>query len=180
MSALTIYDELVNQIIYTESPEEISQQLQQAGVLFSRWPAKHAIDDTMQNEEILTIYQTEITKFITEGGYLSVDAVSIRSDHPDKAAIREKFLSEHTHGEDEIRFFVRGGGLFNLHIGDKVYAVLCCKNDLLSVPAGVKHWFDLGENPELTAIRFFNNPEGWKAEYTGSDIAQKFPLLTTV
>ena len=98
-------------------------------------------------------------------------------DHPDKDAFRRKFLDEHTHGEDEVRFFVRGRGLFIMHIGERVYSMLCEKDDLISVPADTKHWFDMGPDPSFTAIRLFNNPEGWVAKFTGDDIASRFPKL---
>ncbi len=88
--------------------------------------------------------------------------------------MRQKFLAEHTHGEDEVRFFVDGHGLFSLHVAAEVYEVLCEKGDLISVPANTKHWFDMGPNPRFVAIRFFNNPDGWVAEFTGSDIADRF------
>jgi len=55
--------------------------------------------------------------------------------------------------------------------------VLCTKGDLISVPANTPHWFDMGPNPNFTAIRLFNNPEGWVANFTGSDIAQRFNRL---
>jgi len=54
---------------------------------------------------------------------------------------------------------------------------LCEKDDLISVPANTKHWFDMGPNPVFTAIRLFNNPEGWVARFTGDAIAEEFPLL---
>lgn len=177
MSTLTIYDESANKLNYTENAIEISALLEQVGILFKRWPAKYAIQAGMSNEEIMAIYKEEIDKFVAEGGYLTVDAVSMYPDHPQKQTFREKFLDEHTHSEDEIRFFVKGQGLFCLHIDDKVYMVLCCQNDLISVPAGVTHWFDMGTNPEFTALRFFNNEEGWKANFTGSDIAKRLPLM---
>ena len=75
--------------------------------------------------------------------------------------------------------FADGIGLFYLHLSDKVYALLCEKGDLISVPANTPHWFDLGAAPRLAAIRFFNNPEGWVAHYSGSDIAKRFPLLAS-
>lgn len=59
-----------------------------------------------------------------------------------------------------MRFFVEGAGLFCLHIGDEVFQVLCEKNDLISVPAHTPHWFDMGSEPNFTAIRIFDNPEG--------------------
>jgi 1,2-dihydroxy-3-keto-5-methylthiopentene dioxygenase len=85
------------------------------------------------------------------------------------------FITEHFHRDFEVRFFVDGRGLFYLHIGDKVYCVLCKKNDLISVPANTSHWFDMGSAPDFKAIRLFTTDEGWVAEFTGSDISGKFP-----
>ena len=92
-------------------------------------------------------------------------------------ALREKFLSEHTHDEDEVRFFVEGQGLFCLHINDEVLQVLCQAGDWIAVPAGTKHWFDMGSAPNFCAIRFFDNPEGWVARFSGDAIADHFPRL---
>jgi 1,2-dihydroxy-3-keto-5-methylthiopentene dioxygenase len=103
--------------------------------------------------------------------------VSLSADHPQKAELRQKFLSEHTHSEDEVRFFVAGEGLFTLHADNKVFEVLCQKGDLISVPANTPHWFDMGPNPGFIAIRLFNNPDGWVANFTGSDIAERFNRL---
>ena len=89
--------------------------------------------------------------------------------------MRRKFLDEHFHKEDEVRFFVDGSGLFTLHVDGKVYEVLCKKGDLISVPDGTTHWFDMGPEPRFVAIRFFTDPEGWVGHFTGSDIATRFP-----
>ena len=75
------------------------------------------------------------------------------------------------------QIFVKGQGLFCLHIDDKVYQVLCTRNDLISVPANTPHWFDMGPEPEFTALRFFDNVEGWVPHWTESDIAGKFDRL---
>ena len=88
--------------------------------------------------------------------------------------MREKFLFEHTHSEDEVRFFVKGQGLFCLHIGTKIYQVLCQKGDLISVPTLTPHWFDMGSDPEFTAIRLFNNTEGWVAKSTALELSFAF------
>jgi 1,2-dihydroxy-3-keto-5-methylthiopentene dioxygenase len=53
--------------------------------------------------------------------------------------------------------------------------VICEQGDLISVPDGTTHWFDMGPRPHFTAIRLFTNPEGWVANFTGSDIASRFP-----
>jgi len=111
-----------------------------------------------------------------DGGYGTVDVLRLAKGTPDTAPIRQKFLAEHAHSEDEVRFFVAGSGAFYLHLRGKVYQAICVRGDLISVPAGVTHWFDMGPDPEFTAIRWFNDQAGWVPEYTGSEIASRFPL----
>lgn len=157
--------------------EDIARELSEAGVRFEQWQANAPITAQSTQEEVIAAYQADIDRLKQEGGYMTVDVISLEENHPQKAALRAKFLDEHTHGEDEVRFFVAGRGLFNLHLGEHVYAVLCEKGDLISVPAGTKHWFDMGEHPRFTAIRLFSNPEGWVAQFTGDKIASDYPLL---
>jgi 1,2-dihydroxy-3-keto-5-methylthiopentene dioxygenase len=74
-----------------------------------------------------------------------------------------------------VRFFVEGQGLFSIHKEGRVFSVLCEKGDLIAVPDGTPHWFDMGPQPRFTAIRLFTNTEGWVARPTQSDIASRFP-----
>jgi 1,2-dihydroxy-3-keto-5-methylthiopentene dioxygenase len=179
MSHLTVYaaDDPATALVSTSDIDEISQALSDAGIRLERWKADREIADDDDSETIIAAYQAEIDRLVAEGGYQTWDVVSMHPEHPDKDAFRKKFLDEHTHSEDEVRFFVRGQGLFIMHIDDKVFSVLCEKDDLISVPANTRHWFDMGPNPEFTAIRLFNNPEGWVASFTGDDIASNFPRL---
>ncbi|HEX5793760.1 MAG TPA: acireductone dioxygenase [Rheinheimera sp.] len=179
MSRLTLFsaDNPSQPLLDSRDIALITQQLQQAGIRFERWQAHAPIDAHSSNEQILQAYASEIEKLKREHGYITVDVISLSASHPEKAALRQKFLAEHVHSEDEVRFFVRGQGLFCLHIAGKVYQVLCRQHDLISVPAGTCHWFDMGAEPEFTAIRLFNNPSGWVANFTGSNIASRFPLL---
>lgn len=179
MSYLKIFDDgqPEQSLQEVENQTEIAQALGAKGVRFEQWQASAELAPGASQENVLAAYEQDIQRLISEDGYQTVDVISLSSDHPDKAALREKFLSEHRHSEDEVRFFVGGEGLFSLHIDDKVYEVLCQQGDLISVPANTAHWFDMGPNPNFIAIRLFNNPEGWVANYTGSDIAQNFSRL---
>jgi len=161
----------------TSAPDEIKNHLAERGISFERWPAKVELSKEASSAEILAAYSPEIAATQSKGDYHVVDAIRVTPDHPDRVALREKFLAEHTHVENEVRFFVEGRGLFCLHIKDEVLQILCEQNDWISVPAGTKHWFDMGANPEFCAIRFFNNPNGWVAEFTGDQIASGYPLL---
>ncbi|MBS0569131.1 MAG: acireductone dioxygenase [Proteobacteria bacterium] len=156
---------------------DIATALRALGARFERWDASRPIEPGASQDEVIAAYRDDIERIKREGGYQAVDVVSIHPDHPDRAALRAKFLGEHTHAEDEVRFFVAGRGLFNLHIGDKVYELLCERGDLVGVPGGVQHWFDMSEAPYFVAIRIFTNPAGWVGHFTGSDIAERFPRL---
>lgn len=155
----------------------IAHELAAIGVRFERWEASKPVVPGASQDEVINAYRADIERLQREGGYKAVDVISLKPDHPDRAALRAKFLAEHTHSEDEIRFFVAGRGLFSLHVGAKVYQVLCVQGDLIGVPDGAKHWFDMGEAPHFIAIRLFTNPEGWVANFTGSDVADRFPRL---
>lgn len=179
MSSLSVYHEssphLPNKVL--THLEDITSTLAAVGVRFERWQAAAAIAPGASQAAVIEAYRAQIDRLIAERGYVTVDVVSLTADHPQKAELRAKFLDEHRHAEDEVRFFVAGRGLFTLHIDDYVFAVLCEKNDLISVPAGTRHWFDMGEQPHFVAIRLFNNPDGWVAQFTGEDIASRFPRL---
>ena len=155
--------------------ERITGVLGTIGVRFERWPADRSRVEGATQDEILAAYAPEVARLRGEGGYQAADVVRIARGTPDTAPMRAKFLSEHRHIEDEVRFFVEGCGTFYLHVDRRVFQVLCEHNDLISVPAGTRHWFDMGTAPYFCAIRLFTNPQGWVAEFTGDPIATRFP-----
>lgn len=174
---LRIFDQAGNLIESADDDAEIAKKFAKVGIRFEQWEASSQLTDQSTHEEIKHAYAKDIAKLIDENGYQHVDVVHMYQNHPDRAALRAKFLNEHTHSEDEVRFFVNGAGLFSLHIDDCVYCILCQRGDLISVPAGTPHWFDMSEKPNFTAIRFFNNPEGWIAKYSEpAGFERAFPL----
>ena len=162
----------------TNDPAVIAAELAERGIGFERWPARAGLPAGAGPDAVLAAYAQEIQAVQARGSYPTVDAIRMTPDHPDREALRQKFLSEHTHAEDEVRFFVEGRGLFCLHLGEEVLQVLCEADDWISVPAGTKHWFDMGAEPSFCAIRFFDNPEGWVAQFSGDPIADRFPRLS--
>lgn len=155
--------------------EEIARALGAIGVKFERWEARQQLGATATQEEVLEAYRESVERLKREYGFQSADVVALRPDHPEREALRKKFLDEHTHSDFEVRFFVEGRGLFYIHKAGRVYLVLCEQGDLLSVPADTTHWFDMGTAPHFKCIRLFTTPEGWVARFTGSDIARRFP-----
>lgn len=177
MSRLTIYSDTNPQtfIVDTTDSKTIVDSLNAIDVRFERWEASRQLPANATDNDVFEAYKADIDRIKQEGGYQTVDVLRCNAATPDKPTIRAKFLNEHTHSEDEVRFFVEGAGIFYLRVGGKVYMTLCERGDLISVPAGVTHWFDMGPEPDITAIRFFDNKEGWVPHFTGDTIAQEFP-----
>ncbi len=158
--------------IQVSEPKEIQQFLKLRGIFFDQWSCDVDFEADASSEIILKAYHKDLLPFMKNGGYETADVISINSTTDNYDAIRTKFLAEHTHTEDEIRFFVDGSGLFWFNLEtEPVFNVLCERGDLISVPAGSKHWFDAGEkNPFVKAIRIFIDMSGWVPHYTESKI----------
>ena len=171
-------------LLDSEKPDAIAAALQGVGVRYEQWRTARSIAPDTSDTEILQAFADDIDRVNREGGYVSVDVARLgRGSESDAewtakaAGAREKFLAEHTHADDEVRYFVEGRGAFYLRLEGKVHIVTCEAGDLLGVPAGTRHWFDMGTDPNFTALRFFREAEGWVGNFTGDDIATRFPTF---
>lgn len=177
MSRLTVYEDSRpgEPELLTEDPAEIAAALSRLGVRFERWESPVTLSPSDSPEVILNAYRPYLDTLMGETGAGSADVLKLTPDNPQAGALRQKFLNEHTHSEDEVRFFVHGSGNFIMHVDGHVYDAHCEQGDLISVPAGTKHWFDAGERPFFTALRIFSDQSGWVANFTGDTISERFP-----
>jgi len=160
----------------TADADTIGAELAGRGIVFDRWPAMPNRDTP--DSALLECYRDYIADLNADGRYQFVDVARLHHATPEAAATaRAKFRAEHRHSEDEVRFFAAGRASFYLHLGAEVAAVVCQAGDLLSVPAGTRHWFDMGARPDFAAIRFFERPDGWIGDFTGDSIVERFPTL---
>ena len=166
----------------TTDPAVIKSELLKRQVKFEQWTAQSAISADADSDAILNAYADDVDRLKSQG-YDTIDVLKLapeadNPDWPEKAKkARQGFLEEHTHADDEVRFFIAGKGCFYLRINGEVLMTVCEAGDLIWVPAGTTHWFDMGKNPELAVIRFFRIPEGWIGDFTGDKISAKFPTL---
>jgi 1,2-dihydroxy-3-keto-5-methylthiopentene dioxygenase len=183
MSRLLIYRENGDILLDTEDAVRISNELALIDIGFRRWPAHGNLGADASPDEVLAAYADDVSYVQNHYAFRSVDVISMNSTVTANMgaeklnAARSKFLSEHIHADDEVRFFIEGEGLFCIHINGKVYQILCTRADFISVPANTKHWFDMGSRPDFKCIRFFSDEAGWLASYSGDNIAERFPLL---
>ena len=147
---------------------EITAFLAQAGIVLERWDIS-GVDKNSSSESLLAQFHDHIEELKAREGYQAADVIALTPESKDRLALRQKFLQEHTHSEDEVRLFVHGCGTFFVPAGNLVVKLECHAGDLLRVPANTPHWFDSGEYPDFVAIRIFTNPQGWVGQLTGRD-----------
>jgi len=145
--------------------------LVEEGIEHERWTPAHPLAATASAEEVLAAYGTEIEKLKTRGGYVTADVIDVRPETPNLETLLAKFRSEHWHDEDEVRFILEGRGIFFIHPRERdVFAIEVGPGDLIRVPRGTWHWFDLCDERRIRAIRLFQDPAGWTPRYTGSGV----------
>jgi 1,2-dihydroxy-3-keto-5-methylthiopentene dioxygenase len=161
-----------------ESPEEIAAYLKPLGIQYERWGVERNVSPDAAPEEILAAYAPEIEKLKQQGGYVTADVIAVTPQTPNLDAMLAKFSREHTHTEDEVRFIVKGSGTFHVHPkGGPVFALRLDAGDLINVPRGTEHWFDLCADKTIRAIRLFQDPTGWTPYYTDSGVDRKYQPL---
>lgn len=162
-------------VVDLDTPQAIADALGARGIRFTH----HALPANAAEaspDDLLSSMAETITTLKADFGYQSCDVIKVTAQTPNITKARAGFLAEHVHSEDECRLMVAGGGTFYLHLQDDVVQVDLTAGDLISVPAGARHWFDMGPDPTFTALRLFTNPEGWVADFTGDSIARRFNL----
>ncbi|MFD8544257.1 acireductone dioxygenase [Streptomyces sp. NPDC059649] len=169
-------------LLRTTDTTVIATTLAGHGVELRHWPVRGTVTPQDDSDEILGRYRAEVDELSAREGFRLIDVARLHpSDDPawaeQAAKARTTFLEEHRHAENEVRFFAHGRGCFYLHLDGKVFATVCEAGDLLSVPAGTRHWFDMGTRPDFTAIRFFEEEDGWVGDFTGDPLARTFPTL---
>ena len=152
-----------------DGDEAVAAFLDTQGITFERWQATVAVADSASAEEVLKAYAADIDRLKALGGYVAADVIDVRPDTPNVDAMLAKFSREHWHDEDEVRFILEGRGVFHVHPSEgPVFAIEVGPGDLIRVPRGTHHWFDLCADRRIRAIRLFQDPSGWTPRYTDS------------
>ena len=131
-----------------------SDELQAQGVYY----ALHATDETSYREPVEALKR--------ERGYVQEDVVELGPQTPNLDAICAKFVDEHYHDDDEVRFVLEGEGIFDIRSdGDEWMRVVVEPGDLIVVPAKRHHRFMLTDAKAIRCVRLFKDEGGWAPHY---------------
>ena len=155
--------------------EEVRDYLAGIGIEYERWEKPADLPEDASAHQVLSAYASQIEEWKRRGGYVTADVIDVNADTPGLDAMLAKFNIEHTHDEDEVRYIVAGRGLFHIHPPQgPVVAVEVEAGDLMRVPRGTLHWFDLCGDRRIRAIRLFQDKSGWTPHYTGSGVDRSY------
>jgi 1,2-dihydroxy-3-keto-5-methylthiopentene dioxygenase len=165
MASVTIPDEKKS----LTQEAEVRDYLATIGITYEKWQPSHELLAGASAAEVLAAYAPEIDRLRDQGGYVTADVIDVSPATPGLDAMLNRFNSEHWHDEDEVRFIIEGRGLFHIHPREgKVVSITVEAGDLLRVPRGTWHWFDLCQEKRIRAIRLFQDSSGWTPHYTES------------
>jgi 1,2-dihydroxy-3-keto-5-methylthiopentene dioxygenase len=158
-----------------EDPAEIAAFLAGHGIWYGRFEEVDSLPEEATDEEILAAYREPIERLKASGGYVTADVINVNPATPGLDAMLNRFNKEHWHDEDEVRFVVGGRGLFHIHPPQgPVFSIEVERGDMIRVPRGTHHWFDLCANRRIRAIRLFQNTAGWTPNYTESRVDEQY------
>jgi 1,2-dihydroxy-3-keto-5-methylthiopentene dioxygenase len=161
-----------------DQPADISAALAPLGIWYRRFEGSDQLADDASDQQILDAYRQPIAELMAEGGYVTADVINVRPDTPGLDAMLDRFNREHFHDEDEVRFIVHGRGLFHVHPpAGEVLSIEVARGDMIRVPRGTHHWFDLCTDRTIRAIRLFQDCSGWTPHYTASGEDGRFQPL---
>ena len=156
-------------------PAEIKAFLKQYGIEFEQWDVEGRIGEDATSEEILEAYAPEIERLKQAHGFVTADVINVIPETPGLDDMLAKFEKEHLHTEDEVRFTVKGSGVFHINPESAaVFAVTVESGDLISVPKGTHHWFNLCSDKTIRCIRLFEDMSGWAPHYMEQPVHKEY------
>jgi 1,2-dihydroxy-3-keto-5-methylthiopentene dioxygenase len=159
-------------------PKEISRYLFSINIDYERWKPAVDVATDAPAEQILAAYEPEIKRLQEVGGYVTADVIDVTPETAGLDEMLAKFSAEHWHDDDEIRYIIEGRGIFHIHPPDApVTSIEVGPGDMIRVPGGTLHWFNLCEDRRIRAIRLFSDPAGWVPRYTDSGVEKDYEPL---
>ena len=163
--------------LFLSSAPEVRRLLATIGIDYQRWEMDRVTEDS-EAREVLQAYAKEIDDLKQRGGYTTADVIDVWPNTPGLDVLLDRFKSEHTHSEDEVRFILSGRGVFHIRpVSGDVVSIEVGPGDLICVPRDTRHWFNLCPERRIRAIRWFQDTAGWTPQYTHSQVDTEFEAV---
>ncbi|WFS16858.1 acireductone dioxygenase [Pseudomonas sp. 905_Psudmo1] len=177
MSSLAVHlhtsPELPNKVL--NHADDIASTLSAVGIDYRQLELPAALRPGCEQAEFDAAYGLWLQAFMGNEGHVQQELFNLQRNHPQKLELRARYLDEQVQSSASTWLFLGGFAQLSVHLDGYVYVLQGERGDLLTLPAGTRHWFDLGEEPHVLAVRL--SPSEDTPERTGDDIASRFPRL---
>lgn len=167
MSILAVYrqDQLQEPMRVLTHAEDIARDLARVGVLWWQFPLSQPLAD---DEALRRQFAPQVEQLMLEQGYRHAEIVN-KPPLPAYLAAEEVVAeSWHSHPQEGLRLFLRGGGVLSLLVGDEVLSIGCQPGDALKVPADIVHSFRGRPGEDCMLVCLMPGMDGvQRQDYTG-------------
>lgn len=154
---------------------DIASTLAAVGLDYRQVELPAALRPGCEQAEFDQAYGLWLQAFMGNEGHVQRELFNLQRNHPQKLELRARYLDEQVQASTCAWLFIGGFAQLSVHLDGYVYRLQGERGDLLTLPAGTRHWFDLGEEPHALVLRLSQSEE--TPERTGDDIASRFPRL---
>ncbi|MFT0624889.1 acireductone dioxygenase [Ectopseudomonas guguanensis] len=177
MSSLAVHlhtsPELPNKVL--NHAADIASTLAAVGLDYRQVELPAALRPGCEQAEFDQAYGLWLQAFMGNEGHVQQELFNLQRNHPQKLELRARYLDEQVQASTCAWLFIGGFAQLSVHLDGYVYRLQGERGDLLTLAAGTRHWFDLGEEPHALVLRLSQSEE--TPERTGDDIASRFPRL---
>lgn len=177
MSSLAVHlhtsPQLPNKVL--NHADDIASTLAAVGLGYRQVELPAALRPGCEQAEFDAAYGLWLQALMGEQGHVRQELFNLQRNHPQKLELRARYLDEQVQASTSAWLFLGGFAQLSVHLDDYVYVLQGERGDLLTLPAGTRHWFDLGEEPHALVLRLSAADEA--PRLTGEEIASRFPRL---
>lgn len=177
MSSLSVYSHTLPELPHKvlNHAEDIASTLAAVGIGYRKLELPAALLPGCGQEDFEAAYGLWLQELMEREGYKQQELFNLQRRHPQRLELRARYLDEHVQDSESAWLFLGGFAQLGLRVGEQVFLLLGERGDLLSLPAGSRHWFDLGEEPHALVLRLSAGEQ--TPSPSGDDIAGRFPRL---
>jgi 1,2-dihydroxy-3-keto-5-methylthiopentene dioxygenase len=100
----------------------------------------------------------DVEKFCKERNYKIRDQKQVSANLPNNEDLRVLFAKEHIHADEEIKYFMKGSGYFDIRSNkDEWIRIQVTRGDLLVLPEGIYHRYVNDITNYIHLMRFFQD-----------------------
>ena len=156
--------------------QEIREFLKPFGIWYEKWDVEGRIGPEATNEEILAAYAPEIERLNKAGGFVTADVINVSPATPEsRRDAREVHQGAHAQrGRSAVHGARAAACSTFIPKNGPVFAIQVESGDLINVPCGTQHWFDLCNDDTIRCIRLFQDQSGWTPHYVENSVHERY------